>query len=133
MTEIDNNGSSGHLSDSEYERTRATVPILCVDVLARGDDGRYLLICRHDRRGATGWNLVGGRIKKDEHPSDAAARHIYDTLGTNVTWERFEWQRPTLVAEYVHAEKADGPFDPDQHALSLTYLIELKCELVAMN
>lgn len=112
---------------------RRLLPIPCVDVLPRDRDGRYLLIRRLDRHGKEGWNLVGGRIRVGETPDDAIARHLRDTLGSSIAWDKEDWQSPDLVAEYVHADQADVPFDPQQHAISLTYVVPISGEAVAQG
>jgi len=114
---------AGFLPEPEFRRVQSLVPILCVDVLLRGDDGRCLLIRRRDRRGGEGWNIVGGRVHKDESLAAAVGRHVRETLGPEVVLSGFDAARPDRVAAYRHAERDDGPFDPDQHAVSLNYVI----------
>ncbi len=123
----------GELSEEDLRFAQSKVPILCVDVLGRGSDGRYLLIRRLDRGGREGWNLVGGRMRKDESPAEAVGRHIAETLGDAVDWDEPVWERPHRVAFFEHAETGDGPYDPAQRAVSLTYVVDLRGDPVAQG
>jgi ADP-ribose pyrophosphatase YjhB (NUDIX family) len=110
------------------------VPILCVDLLPRrsaGAGARYLLIRRQDRVGRLGWNMVGGRIRIDEPIGDAAQRHLTETLGSKVSPLARDWTAPDLIAEYARSPGGGAPVDPDQHAVALTYVVDLDGEPVA--
>lgn len=129
MTHVEDDGANdareGHLSAEDYATARRLLPVPCIDVLPRHADGRCLLIRRLDRHGRQGWNVVGGRIRVGETPGGAIERHLRETLGPEVSWDEVDWQRPHLVVEYVHADHADVPFDPEKQAIALTYVISI--------
>ena len=61
--------SADWLSDEELAEARRLVPILCVDVLLwrRGSGSLELaLIERLDAYREPTWNLIGGRVRRDE-------------------------------------------------------------------
>lgn len=105
----------------DYEFIKARVPILCVDVLLspKGDPQRVGLIYRTND-GGEGWCLVGGRVLRNEHLTDAVIRHVLATLGEGVAIDRSTLEFRT-IAEYFSEPFADELYDPRKHAVALTY------------
>lgn len=119
------------LTEEGLVRARELVRIACVDVLpwrrAEGSAPEVCLIERLDRPGQ--WNLVGGRIRRDEKIGAALRRHLLSTLGHGVSWARSDFSHPEVVGQYFSERTAGYGFDPRQHAVSLTYTLELEGEV----
>jgi ADP-ribose pyrophosphatase YjhB (NUDIX family) len=109
------------LADEDYEFIQAHMPILCVDVLLSpvGDPRQVALIRRAAPEGDA-WCLIGGRVLRDEHLPDAVDRHVAATLGPGVHVDRSTLQFGAVI-EYFTERRADGPYDPRKHAVSITY------------
>ena len=110
------------LSDEAYNLIKASVPILCVDVLLspKDDPQRVGLIHRMTYNGGCGWCLVGGRVLRNEHLVDAVDRHVRATLGEGISVDRSTLEFRTVI-EYF-SEPVEGEFyDPRKHAVALTY------------
>jgi len=121
------------LTEEELHRARELVPIACVDVLpwrrSEAHDIEVCLIEREDRPGQ--WNLIGGRIRREETVGAAVRRHLLSTLGPGVSWTRSDFSQPEVVGQYFPARTGDHGLDPRQHAISLTYALELAGEVRA--
>src|SRR5579884_2882994 len=116
------------LSDAEYERVRQTVPIVCVDIVSvrRGDDGRIRevgLILRDTPHQGRRWCLVGGRVRKDETLSEAAARHLRETLGPDVRFTLDRDVQPVYVSQYFPTRRPVGVIDPRQHSVAMNFIL----------
>lgn len=132
MSEPSRREGHQYLPAETLAAVRQRVPILCVDMLPfRGarDARECLLIRRLDRSDSAGWAMIGGRVWIDEGLRDAAARHLRDALGDDAGWRTRDWDRPDLIGEYMRSELPGRPFDPVQHAVALTYTLEIEGDL----
>lgn len=110
------------LSAEAYREARERLPIACVDLLPwREDaDGRKIgLITRAGERGQEALSLIGGRVLRNETLAAALVRHVRETLGPDVSYERLDMGRPLLVVEYF--PDAGEFVDPSKHAIAMTY------------
>ena len=121
---------AGHqlLSAESYELIRASVPILCVDVLLSPSDnlGQVALIRRETHTGNEGWCLVGGRVLRNEHLLTAVERHIAATLGLAVRVDRSTVELGAVI-EYFTEPDLGHFYDPRKHAVALTYSARCDC------
>jgi colanic acid biosynthesis protein WcaH len=69
------------IPDEAYKAILAAIPILCVDIVVKDQEGRFLLVkrARHPLKGK--WWVPGGRVLKGETISQAASRKILEELG----------------------------------------------------
>ena len=130
----------GWLSDADWKRVRETVPVCCVDILPTrrvssvGTEAFKIgLILRDAMEIAPRWCLVGGRLLRNESLSDAIRRQVRQTLGELVHLDLPADPQPTYVAQYSNNRRDDGPFDPRQHALGLTFMLQIEGEPVAVG
>jgi ADP-ribose pyrophosphatase YjhB (NUDIX family) len=110
------------IPEEKYEFIKASVPIVCVDVLLspHDDPKRIGLIRRATYNDGFGWCLIGGAVLRNEPLFDAVDRHVQATLGGNMRVVR-STMRLGAVIEYF-SEKGLGDFyDPRKHAVALTY------------
>lgn len=119
----------------KWREIEALMPISCVDILPwrRFPDGkaRVLLIRRRDQEGALRWNLTGGRIRIDETVANAVKRHIHETLGVGLHWQRQDFRYPDVIGEYLRKVTTGYGFDPRHHAIGLSYSLECDGDVVA--
>ena len=109
------------LTDEEYAFIQAHVPIVCVDVLLSPvGDPRQLALIRCAAPDGDAWCLIGGRVLRNEHLADAVDRHVATTLGTGVRVDRSTLEFGAVI-EYFTERRADGPYDPRKHAVSITH------------
>jgi ADP-ribose pyrophosphatase YjhB (NUDIX family) len=115
------------LPDEDYKFIQAHVPILCVDVLLSpvGDPRQVGLIRRAAPEGDA-WCLIGGRVLRNEHVADAVDRHVATTLGPGVHVDRSTLEFGAVI-EYFTERRSDGPYDPRQHAVSITHAASCEC------
>ena len=64
-----------------YKRVVESLPLVCVDVICRRQDGKLLLFYRRDKPAANIWWWPGGRLFRGETFYDAAIRKIRDETG----------------------------------------------------
>lgn len=64
-----------------YKQIVENLPVVCVDVICRRQDGKLLLFYRRDKPAAHIWWWPGGRMFKGETFYDAAVRKIRDETG----------------------------------------------------
>jgi ADP-ribose pyrophosphatase YjhB (NUDIX family) len=118
-----------------WAKVQQSVPIVCVDVLAIQIDrkSRALshagLIWRNIVGGKQGWCLIGGRLLRDESLAEAITRQVRETLGKAVTFTLPEDPQPVYFAQYFTSHRAIGATDPRQHAMGLTFAIEIAGEI----
>ena len=67
--------------------------------------------------------MVGGGIHRRESVAEAAARHIRETLGPDVTWDDICISSPITVGEYFPVRRAASGYDPRKHAIAPTYAV----------
>ena len=64
-----------------YKRAVESLPIVCVDVICKRNDGKFLLFYRRDKPAANLWWWPGGRLFRGETFFDTAVRKIRDETG----------------------------------------------------
>eukprot|EP00428_Durinskia_dybowskii_P067113 CAMPEP_0170373462 /NCGR_PEP_ID=MMETSP0117_2-20130122/10082_1 /TAXON_ID=400756 /ORGANISM="Durinskia baltica, Strain CSIRO CS-38" /LENGTH=255 /DNA_ID=CAMNT_0010628355 /DNA_START=76 /DNA_END=843 /DNA_ORIENTATION=+ len=64
-----------------YKQVVESLPIVCVDVICRRNDGKILLFYRRDKPAASIWWWPGGRMFRGETFYDAAIRKARDETG----------------------------------------------------
>jgi len=122
-------GAGDQLLPAEsYEFIRASVPIVCVDVLLspRGNPRQVALVRRATYAGGEGWCLIGGRVLRNEHLPAAVERHVAATLGPAVRVDRSTLELGAVIEYFT--EPGLGDFcDPRKHAVALTYSASCEC------
>ncbi len=116
------------LPAADYELVRASVPILCVDVLLSPNDNprQVALIRRATYAGGEGWCLVGGRVLRNEHLPAAVERHVAATLGPAVRVDRSTLELGAVIEYFTEPDLGDF-YDPRKHAVALTYAASCEC------
>lgn len=121
---------------NEWRWTQRHVPIACLDFMPIRTTASRLeavgLIMRDSPQGP-GWSLVGGRMFHNESTEAAAARHLPLNLGPAVRFRALDWHRPDFICQYFTERREGFPLDTRQHAISLTYLVELEGEISPVN
>lgn len=74
-----------HIANKDYRRIVDTMPILCVDIVLRGGDGRYLLVKRNNEPLKGHWWVPGGRVYKGESLEQAAIRKAREELSLEIS------------------------------------------------
>jgi colanic acid biosynthesis protein WcaH len=69
---------------NKYQQILKALPILCVDVVARNTQGRYLLIKRLNPPKKNKWWVIGGRVHKGEPLKKAVERKVKEEAGLQV-------------------------------------------------
>ena len=64
-----------------YREILRVMPILCVDIIIVGPDGKYLLVKRRNEPLMGEWWTVGGRLLHGEKALDAAQRKLREEVG----------------------------------------------------
>lgn len=123
---------AGWLEDAQWEEVVGRVPIACIDLLpvtrdAFGNVDRIGLILRDGApSGVPVWCHLGGRVRLGETLTDAAHRHLAETLldtgAANVGTESF------FVNQYFPTPVAGAGRDNRKHAISSCYLVEFAPE-----
>lgn len=130
-------GMSNWLSSEEYERVRAAVPIVCVDVVPllreEGRDRAIGLILRDTPHQGRRWCVVGGRVFRNETLAEAVARHLRHTLGNGIQFVLGPDEQPIYVSQYFTSERGVGLVDPRQHAVAMNYCIDISGPVVAQG
>jgi len=116
------------LSTEDYELVKASVPILCVDVLLSPDvdPQQVALIRRATYRGGEGWCLVGGRVLRNENLTAAVERHVAATLGPAVRVDRSTLELGAVIEYFTEPDLGEF-YDPRKHAVALTYSASCEC------
>jgi ADP-ribose pyrophosphatase YjhB (NUDIX family) len=127
----------GWLPDKDWTAIQRLVPIPCVDLLlTRRLPGGGLdvgLILREAPLEGQRWCLVGGRVLLNESSREAIKRQIFETLGRGVRCILPRKPEPLLVAEYFSVKRPRSLFDPRQHAIALTFSVEVKGTMKAQG
>lgn len=120
------------LSPSQWKFVQASVPIVCVDVLpvrfsrASPDTIRAIgLILRDTPHQGRKWCLVGGRLLYGESLRAAIVRQVTETLGSGMRLHLGRDPKPVTVIQYSPTNLMPFVLDPRQHAVSLTYALQL--------
>ena len=69
------------IPEQQYRQILRVLPILCVDIVIVGPDGKYLLVKRRNDPLMGHWWTVGGRILHGEKALDAARRKLREEVG----------------------------------------------------
>lgn len=69
------------IPEQQYRQIMRVLPILCVDIIVVGPDGKYLLVKRRNEPLMGEWWTVGGRILHGEKALDAAQRKLREEVG----------------------------------------------------
>lgn len=126
------------LNPQDWKLVQDSVPICCVDVvpIKRSEGGNVAqvgLILRDTPHQGRRWCIVGGRMLRNETLAEAATRQLRQTLGDAVTFRIAPDAQPHFVAQYFTAPRDVGLFDPRQHAIGMTFLLELDGPAIAQG
>lgn len=69
------------IPEQQYKEILRILPILCVDIIIVGPDGKYLLVKRRNEPLMGEWWTVGGRLLHGEKALDAAQRKLREEVG----------------------------------------------------
>jgi ADP-ribose pyrophosphatase YjhB (NUDIX family) len=69
------------IPEQQYKEILRVLPILCVDIIIVGPDGKYLLVKRRNEPLMGEWWTVGGRLLHGEKALDAAQRKLREEVG----------------------------------------------------
>lgn len=69
------------IPEQQYRQMLRVLPILCVDIIIVGPDGKYLLVKRRNEPLRDEWWTVGGRVLHGEKALDAAKRKLREEAG----------------------------------------------------
>ena len=72
------------ISEDLYKQVIDVIPILCVDIMLKNEEGDYLLIERAREPLKGYWWVIGGRVLKGENLKLAAIRKIKEETGISV-------------------------------------------------
>lgn len=116
------------LPAEDYEFIKASVPVLCVDILLspKGDPRQVALVRRTTYQGDVGWCLVGGRVLRNEHLPAAVERHVAATLGPAVWVDRSTLELGAVIEYFTEPDLGEF-YDPRKHAVALTYAASCEC------
>ena len=73
------------IEENLYKDIIHALPILCVDLLIKNSDGKYLLHLRDNEPLKNEWWVPGGRVHKEEKIYSAASRKCKEELGLVIT------------------------------------------------
>lgn len=120
------------LEAREWKRIQHLLPIACVDVMPTRvsiDAPPRLrsvgLIRRSTPHQGDKWCLLGGRVFYGESLGDALTHTLHETLGEELQFTVDVDQQPLYVAQYFPAKTRDFGHDPRQHAVGLTFAVEI--------
>lgn len=67
-----------------YKKIVEVLPILCVDIIIKNQNGEYLLIKRANEPLKGQWWVIGGRVLKGENLEQAAKRKVKEEVGLEI-------------------------------------------------
>ena len=125
------------IPDKEWKNIQKTIPIICVDIIPirnlkknlKKIDFEVGLILRRSPV-IKKWCFVGGRVLRGEIITDAIRRQLNETLGPNLKYKLNEDPQPFYVAQYFTKKNSYYGFDPRQHAIGLTYILNIEGEIM---
>ena len=97
-------------------------PLVSIDLVVEGPDGRILLGKRTNRPAQGWWFVPGGRVNKDERIARAFERLTEGELGLRLTESAGEFLG---VYEHLYDDNFSGP-DFSTHYVVLAYRLRLK-------
>jgi len=91
------------------------LPVLCVDMILKNDDGEYLLLERKNDPGKGSWWPAGGRVLRGETLEEAAIRKTREETGLTA--------RNLRPVGYFELFSERGPFgaSPMYHTVSIVF------------
>ena len=98
-----------------YIQTLKSLPILCVDIIARNTKGEYLLVKRANEPKKGRWWIVGGRAFKGESLEQAVIRKVKEETG-----KRIKDIRPVGYFELIDSINPFG-MSFKYHAVSIVF------------
>lgn len=119
------------LAADDWKWAQDTLPILCVDVVpvVVGRDGRTVervgLIHRDTPHQGLRWCIVGGRLWRGESLAQGATRQLRETLGLDVAFASLDDRQPEHIVQYFPSHRADGLYDPRQHAVTANFVVPI--------
>lgn len=131
---------SDWIPEAEFSRIQKLIPIVTVDILPVStviDKGppslnNFGLILRETPNDGRRFCLVGGRLLYGEAIKSGILRQLKSTLGKEVRIVRDHISEgPDIVAQYFPSGNVPFLKDPRQHAIGLTYIIEIKGSIVS--
>ncbi len=70
------------MSQADYGKLIEIAPVLCIDVILKTSDSRYILFKRENEPLKGEWWVSGGRVLKGEKVQDAVTRKLREEIGT---------------------------------------------------
>jgi len=67
-----------------YRQIISVIPVICVDIVVRNKDNKFLLANRKNEPLKGEWWLIGGRIKHGEAAKAACSRKLFEELNLKV-------------------------------------------------
>ena len=120
------------LSPADWKWIQKSMPVVCVDFLPvqlspapKHELQAVGLIYRETPRGRR-WCLIGGRLLYGESLTKAIRRQASETLGRHVKVHIGPDQQPLYIAQYSPSGRAPFSLDPRQHAVGLTFAVEME-------
>jgi len=110
------------LSDSEFTRAVAALPLVSIDICVTSPNGELLLGKRNNAPARGWWFTPGARIRKNEAIADALVRVLRDELALPDTMAA----RATLMGAWDHFYP-DSAFDANTstHYVNLPHWLQL--------
>lgn len=119
------------LSDHEFTRAVAALPLVSIDICVTGPNGSLLLGKRNNAPARGWWFTPGARIRKNEAIADALARVLRDELALPNAMAA----RATLMGAWDHFYP-DSAFDANTstHYVNLPHWLQLtQAEMDALH
>jgi ADP-ribose pyrophosphatase YjhB (NUDIX family) len=118
------------LNLDDWKRVQDSVPICCVDVIpiqrnSAGGIESIGMILRDTPHQGRRWCIVGGRLLRNESMTEAAGRQLRETLGDDIHFQIDPAAQPSYIAQYFTEDRGFGLIDPRQHAIALTFVVEV--------
>ena len=117
----------------DWRKVQRCLPIVCVDVLPirrrQGELRDIGLVFRETPHQGRQWCLIGGRLQYNELLTEGVERELREALGDKIIFTCFGSDEPLKVAQYLPTPDKGELYDPRQHALALTYVVELSGEI----
>ena len=114
------------IPEREYAAILERIPILCVDIVIRNGQGRYLLVCRRNEPLKCQWWVVGGRVLKGETIEAAARRKVQEEVSLTAShlqpigyYEGFFDKHPFATESPLHTVSVVFSTDIEDHDVAL--------------
>ena len=110
-----------------YQTVLESVPLLCVDGVVQGPDGRFLLVKRRLEPMKDAYWTPGGRVLKGETVNQAIIRKMNEELGLGCELVKFlgfyedEWDRCSIPIEGLY------------HTFSMVFLLKAPTQDVHLD